>query len=98
MKQVDMKRIFLLMGLSFIMGCGSEDSDPFSFESSSSSEKYTYHYSENINGFKCDTGKRSFDSLEAYCRALQQGQENDFCAEDIRKRVFQERCPGVWRT
>ena len=55
-------------------------------------KKFTYEY--EVNG--CNTGKHSFDSKEAYCKALQEDDRNKGCALSLREDAFKRDCEGTF--
>lgn len=53
-------------------------------------ETYSYQYSEAF----CDTGPHSFNTLTAYCAALQNDAINNNCARADRQAAFYNKCSG----
>lgn len=54
------------------------------------SEEFTYEFEEN----GCNTGKHTFNSRDAYCKALADHDLNNGCAYSLRKQAFEANCPG----
>lgn len=50
----------------------------------------TYRLSQN----NCDTGKKTFTSLESYCSALTNDAANNYCAAEMRAELFEKNCRG----
>lgn len=53
-------------------------------------EEYTYEFEED----GCNTGKHTFNSKDAYCRALADHALNNYCAPNLRRQTFEANCPG----
>jgi len=43
-----------------------------------------YAYTSEVNGNRCTTGKKEFQSLQAYCASLKDDAANNNCAKDKR--------------
>lgn len=54
------------------------------------SEEFSYEF--DVNG--CSTGKHTFNSRDAYCKALADEALNNGCAYSLRKQTFEANCPG----
>src|SRR5687768_17578087 len=89
------KNVLILVILSTVLsltatGCGGDDYDDVNGNSSSSTS-YSYQFSEN----GCDTGKHTFDSLQAECDGLQSDSLNKGCALRLRQDYFSTlKCTG----
>lgn len=79
----------LLLATTAFVSCGNKDS---STKDVSVSSTFTYEYSEEINGFKCTTKKHVFNNIQEYCSALVDEKLNDYCAYEIRKLDFAQKC------
>src|SRR5690348_478541 len=81
----DMITVFALMSFgTMICGCNSD------VTASSSSENLNYRLSED----GCDTGNQKFSSKEDYCHGLENDAKNYYCALDLRRDLYQQRCNG----
>ena len=85
-----MKYLFAFFLLTTVACSGSVDGSA-DLELSENSESYSYDY--NING--CKTGEHSFNSRRDYCLGLADDSLNNYCAGDLRCRVFKQECSDL---
>src|SRR4051812_18790634 len=85
-----MRMAFMALFLaSVLVVCGCDS------ESKSSSSSFDYHYSETINGSRCDTKEHGFSDEASFCAALKDEELNGGCARDMRRKQFEfQKCPG----
>nr|BFD67906.1 hypothetical protein HAGR004_29280 [Bdellovibrio sp. HAGR004] len=78
-----MKALMILGTLWMLAACSAESKD----------ESFSYQFSYN----GCDTGKQTFNSLNAYCDGLRDEARNKSCAYSLRYDTFTAKCPGrIW--
>lgn len=76
----------LALGMS-ISSCG-EGLLKTEKKESSGSTNYSYEYTEN----GCNTGKRSFNSKDSYCKGLMDDSANNYCARSMREETYNKNC------
>lgn len=75
----------ILILLMFFLGTTSCDFKPDDLV-----ETYSYGLGDTF----CETGRHSFNTLSAYCAALQSDSLNNNCARSQRQDLFYSKCSG----
>lgn len=94
-------KLVMLAALSFTLtACPGKKDDDKSGKIRNQGHDETYEFEQN----DCNTHKHDFNAGSAQelqnmvCEALQDSKRNNHCAEDLRRRYFEQRCVGrIWR-
>jgi hypothetical protein len=82
---LNVNRILMLSLAALMFACNVKD------EKKDESKLLSYQFKVG----DCDTGKKTFTSLEGYCQALANDEANHFCAQELRQQQFQKSCSQV---